>query len=91
MQSIKEFLYKVVTSGSGVSSKRVIGGVCYLLLTVSMIVLSFVNPEFSGISEILMTLIITTASLLGITTFENINSGKQVNKIRDNEDLKNKD
>lgn len=77
MQSIKEFLYKVVTSGSGVSSKRVIGGICYLLLTVSMIVLSFVNPKFPGISDILITLIITTASLFGITTVEKFTIDKK--------------
>ena len=84
MKSIKEFLFKMVTSGSGVSSKRVIGGFCYILLTISMIVLSFVNPDFSGINEILMTLIITTASLLGITTFENINNGKSISKNQEN-------
>ena len=78
MQSIKEFLYKVVTSGSGVSSKRVIGGVCYLLLTVSMIVLSFVNPKFPGINDILITLIITTTSLLGITTVEKFTTEKKI-------------
>lgn len=71
---MKEFLLKVVTSGSGVSSKRVLGTVCYLILTISLIVLAFINPEFPGLSDMISTLIITTASLLGMTTIEKFTS-----------------
>lgn len=69
---MKDLLYKMITSGSGVSSKRLVGAVCYLILTISLVVLLFVNPDFSGLENIFITMIITTASLLGITTIENI-------------------
>lgn len=69
---MKDLLYKMITSGSGVSSKRLVGAVCYLMLTISLVVLLFVNPDFSGLENIFITMIITTASLLGITTIENI-------------------
>ena len=69
---MKDLFYKMITSGSGVSSKRLVGAVCYLILTISLVVLLFVNPDFSGLENIFITMIITTASLLGITTIENI-------------------
>ena len=69
---MKDLLYKMITSGSGVSSKRLVGAVCYLILTISLVVLLFINPDFSGLENIFITMIITTASLLGITTIENI-------------------
>lgn len=69
---MKDLFYKMITSGSGVSSKRLIGAVCYLILTISLVILLFVNPDFSGLENIFITMIITTASLLGITTIENI-------------------
>lgn len=71
---MKEFLIKLITSGSGVSSKRAVGVICYILITVSILVLLFVKPEFSGLSDIVNTLIITTASLLGMTTIEKFSS-----------------
>lgn len=71
---MKEFLKKMVTSGSGISSKRVIGAVCYIIITISIMVLAFIKPDFSGLSEIVSTLIITTASLLGMTTIEKFSS-----------------
>lgn len=70
---MKDLLYKMITSGSGVSSKRLIGAVCYLILTISLVVLLFIRQSrFSGLENIFITMIITTASLLGITTIENI-------------------
>lgn len=80
MDKAKEFLLKLITSRSGVSSKRFVGAICYIMITVAVIVLSFVNPNFSGLSEIIITLIITTASLLGMTTIENL---KQIKKEKD--------
>ena len=71
---MKEFLKKMVTSGSGISSKRVIGAICYILITISILVLVFLKPDLSGLTEIVSTLIITTASLLGMTTIEKFSS-----------------
>jgi hypothetical protein len=78
---MKDFLLKVVTSGSGVSSKRVLGALCYLIITISLIVLAFINPEFSGLSDMISTLIITTASLLGMTTIEKFTSYKKKDDV----------
>lgn len=69
---MKQFLLKVISSGSGISSKRTVGAITYIILTLSIMVLAFINPNFTGLCDILITLIITSASLLGITTFENI-------------------
>ena len=42
-----------------------------------IVVISFINPEFIGLSDIITTLIITTASLLGMTTIENLKFSKK--------------
>lgn len=81
---MKDFLLKVFTAGSGISSKRVIGAVCYFMLTISIIVLSFIKPDFPDISSIINTLIITAASLLGITTVEKF--GSLLKREKDNRD-----
>ena len=83
MDKIKEFLLKLITSRSGISSKRFVGAVCYIMITLAIIVLSFVNPSFSGLSEIIITLIITTASLLGMTTIENLKHFKKKESKKD--------
>ena len=71
--SLKELLQDMITMNSGrISSKIVIGAVTYLLLTISIIVVMFVNPSFPGLSELISILMITSASLLGLTTVENI-------------------
>lgn len=82
---MKEFLLNLVKSGSGVSSKRFIGAICYILITLGILLLSFINPNFNGLSEIITTLIITTASLLGLTTVENITNKNKDNKKENNE------
>ena len=81
---MKDFLNKLITAGSGVSSKRLVGVICYILITVSILVLLFVKPEFSGLSDIVNTLIITTASLLGMTTIEKFSSSLLGKKNDDN-------
>ena len=40
----------------------------------------FVNPEFPGITELIGVLLITSASLLGLTTIENIKNPKEYGK-----------
>lgn len=62
----------ITTHVGSISSKIVVGALCYILITVALLVLMFVNPSFPGLSEILSVLIITSASLLGLTTIENI-------------------
>lgn len=78
---MKEFLLSLLKSGSGISSKRFIGALCYILITLGIIILSFINPDFEGLSSIITTLIITTASLLGLTTVEKLTG----NNKKDNE------
>ena len=82
MTEIKNILIKMITSlAGGISSKIVIGAITYVILTISLIVLMFVNPEFPGLSGILTTLIVTSGALLGLTTVENI---RQYNKKEEN-------
>ena len=71
--SFRVILQKMITTNLGtISSKVIVGATSYLLLTVSLIVLMFVNPDFPGLPEIITVLLITSASLLGLTTIENI-------------------
>ena len=70
---MKEFLKMMATSAQGgISSKIVIGGITYVMLVVAMIVCMFVKPEFAGLTELIITCVVTSASLLGLTTVENI-------------------
>ena len=71
----------ITSLAGGISSKIVIGAITYVILTISLIVLMFVNPEFPGLSGILTTLIVTSGALLGLTTVENI---RQYNKKEEN-------
>lgn len=73
MSEIKNILIKMITSlAGGVSSKIVIGAITYVILTIALILLMFINPDFPGLSSILTTLIVTSGALLGLTTVENI-------------------
>lgn len=70
-------LQEMITTHAGsISSKIIIGAITYLVLTLSLVVLMFVNPGFPGLSDLVSILIITSASLLGLTTVENV---KQTN------------
>ena len=71
----------ITSLAGGISSKIVIGAITYVILTISLIVLMFVNSEFPGLSSILTTLIVTSGALLGLTTVENI---RQYNKKEEN-------
>lgn len=87
---MKRFLLRVISSGSGISSKRTIGAISFVILTLAMVILAFVDPTFTGLCDILITLIITSASLLGITTFENIKAikpGKSKERKRSDDDI----
>lgn len=82
--SLRAILQDMITTNLGtISSKVIIGAASYILLTLSMIILMFVNPSFPGITELLTVLIITSASLLGLTTIENIKNQKCHGKIED--------
>lgn len=75
--TIKEGLIDMITTNVGsISSKIVIGAITYLVLTAGLVTLMFFNPNFPGLADILTVLIITSASLLGLTTVENIKQRK---------------
>ena len=75
--TFREILQDMITTHTGsVSSKIVIGAITYLIITAALLTLMFVNPTFSGLSELLTVLILTSASLLGLTTVENIKQRK---------------
>ena len=87
MSEIKNILIKMITSlAGGVSSKIVIGAITYVILTIALILLMFINPDFPGLSGILTTLMVTSGALLGLTTVENIKQfhQKEENKKEDN-------
>ena len=80
--SFRSVIQEMITTNLGtISSKIIIGAVSYILLTLSLIVLMFVNPEFPGVEDLLTILVITSASLLGLTTIENIKNPKSNGKI----------
>lgn len=73
----RETLQDMITTNVGsVSSKIVIGALTYLILTAAMVTIMFINPAFPGLTELVSVLIITSASLLGLTTVENIKQTK---------------
>ena len=70
---MREILEKMITTNLGtVSSKVIIGAVSYMIITIAIVVVIFVNPSFPGLTEIVITHILTSGSLLGLTTVENI-------------------
>lgn len=75
--TFREGLIDMITTHAGsISSKIVIGALTYLIITAGLVLLMFVNPGFPGLSDLLTVLIITSASLLGLTTVENIKQKK---------------
>lgn len=73
IEKLYEFLEKFcMTKDGAISSKIVVGAITYFMLVISAIVMMFVHPEFPGLQEIVITLIISSTSLLGLTTVENI-------------------
>ena len=82
--SLKSIIQDMITTNLGtVSSKIIIGAVSYILITLSLIVLMFVNPGFPEVSDLITVLLITSASLLGLTTIENIKNPKQHGRTED--------
>lgn len=73
----------ITTNLGTISSKIIIGALSYILITLSLIVLMFVNPNFPGITDLITVLLITSASLLGLTTIENIKNPKVYGKTED--------
>lgn len=68
-----EFLEKFYSTKDGaVSSKIVIGATTYISLVIAIIVLMFVDPDFPGLEDVVVILILSSTSLLGLTTVENI-------------------
>ena len=76
--TLRETILDMITSHIGsISSKIVIGAVSYLILVTAIVILMFINPSFPGLTELISVLIITSASLLGLTTVENIKQKKE--------------
>lgn len=70
---MREVLEKMITTNLGtVSSKIIIGAISYMIITIAIVVVMFINPSFPGLTEIVITHILTSSSLLGLTTIENI-------------------
>ena len=68
-----EFLEKFYSTKDGaVSSKIVVGAITYISLVIAIIVLMFVDPDFRGLEDVVVILILSSTSLLGLTTVENI-------------------
>lgn len=84
MKKLGLILQEMITTNLGtISSKIIIGAISYILLTIALIVLMFVNPNFPGVTDLLTVLVITSASLLGLTTIENIKNPMKNGKIED--------
>ena len=80
---MRKFLKELITTN--VSSKVVIGSLTYFLITIVLLIISFINPEFPGLGDLITVLIITSASLLGLTTVENIKTNPFGKKSKKNE------
>nr|DAX30623.1 MAG TPA: hypothetical protein [Caudoviricetes sp.] len=84
---MRKVLREMITTNIGsISSKIVIGALTYVLITLALLVLMFVNPAFPGLSDLVTILIITSASLLGLTTIENIKQIPKKDKTKKPED-----
>ena len=82
------WIKEMITSPRGaVSSKRVIGSVSYIILTISVIVLCFVNPSFKNLDDILETLIFASTTMLGLTTFENVKNKTKKEENNANQEI----
>ena len=82
--TVREVLQEMITTHTGsISSKIIIGAITYLLLTTAVIGLMFINPGFPGLTEIVSILILTSSSLLGLTTIENLKQKKNYGKTED--------
>lgn len=83
---MRKFLKELITTNiENVSSKVVIGSLTYFLITIVLLIISFINPEFPGLGDLITVLIITSASLLGLTTVENIKTNPFGKKSKKNE------
>ena len=76
----------VSNMNGGVSSKIIIGAIAYVAIMTVMLVLCFVNPEFKNLDDIIITFVVTAASLLGLQTVENMSNIKGGKKDRHGHD-----
>lgn len=71
--SFRETIQDMITSNAGsVSSKVIVGTVTYMVIILALIVMMFVNPTFPGLSDLISISILSSSSLIGLTTIENI-------------------
>lgn len=74
----KIFIQMITSLQGGISSKIIIGSITYVMLVIALIVCIFVKPDFSGLDDLISVSIITSASLLGLTTVENISKNAKI-------------
>lgn len=78
LKGIKENLQRMITANDGgISSKIIIGALGYTIMTLAIVLVMFINPTFPGLTEIIITHLLTSASLLGLTTVENIKNKRR--------------
>ena len=81
MKKKQSILLRMITANDGgISSKIIIGAVCFVALVIATIILMFCHPEFPGLADIIITELITAASLLGLTTIDNMKDVVDMNK-----------
>lgn len=73
MEKIKDFLVKMVTSNSGISSKRVCGVIGFLVIVFAII---FCTVNVIQVPEIVETFIWAVALLLGVDSITDIFKNK---------------
>lgn len=84
--TVREILTQMITTHAGsISSKIVIGALAYMIVTIALILVMFINPGFPGLTEIVMTHILTSGSLLGLTTVENLRTPLKAKKEDEND------
>ena len=82
-----DFLEKFYSTKDGaVSSKIVVGAITYVSLVIAIIVLMFIDPNFPGLEDIVVVLILSSTSLLGLTTVENIRDKIKKKEVENNEE-----
>jgi len=73
------FFLKLITSNSGLSSKRFIGGFILIVMTIACLICIGTQYEIQpNILALAITLVTTGGALLGLGVFDNKNSNNQL-------------
>lgn len=69
---------KIFSDNPEISSKRVVGGICFLFAIIMFAISYFIGKDFSDNQTTIFTAIIYTAGgLLGVGTFANLRNGNK--------------